>query len=64
MSDTHTQLLEPATAYTNTNGKTVYRYELEAASLRDALDQIPGDFLLYWWNQDRRTFFIEIVRTF
>ena len=56
--------MSPTTTYTNTNGKTVERYELEAASLRDALDQIPGDFLLYWWNQDRRSFAIEVVRTF
>lgn len=56
--------MSPATTYVNANGKTVERYELEAASLRDALDQIPGDFLLYWWNQDRRSFFIEVVRTF
>lgn len=55
---------EPVSQYVNNNGKTVYRYEIETGSLQDALDQIPGDFLIYWHNQDRKTFTIEIVRTF
>ncbi len=56
--------MKPVNSYENTNGKTVYRYEVEATSLRDAMSQIPGDFKVYWWNQDRTSFTIEVVRTF
>ena len=56
--------MNQVSTYTNTNGKTIYRFEGEAESLRDAMDLIPGDFKVYWWNQDRKTFAIEIVRTF
>jgi len=48
------------------NGKQVYRYTVtDADSLRDAMDALPEeDFKIYWYNQDRRTFVLEILRHF
>ncbi len=50
--------------HTNNSGKTVYPFRVKAKTQREALNAIPGDFKVVWWNQDCDTFTIEIVRTF
>jgi hypothetical protein len=48
------------------SGKPYYRYTVTGVeSLRDAMDALPEeDFLVHWWNQDRTTINIEVVRMF
>lgn len=54
------------TADTETRtGKLAEVWRVEGAeTLRDAMAAIPGDFKVYWHNQDRRDFDLEVVRTF
>jgi hypothetical protein len=56
--------MQPQDTYVNRNGKTIEVYVIDAGSLREALNKIPGDFLIYYHNEDQGTFTIEIARTF
>lgn len=57
--------MKHVTSYQSRSGKTVECWRGKAQTFRDAVAQIPGDFVVYWDFEIRSgEWCVEIIRTF